>query len=162
MQEAGTFCLQMKNLKQEAFCSNSTLRRPQNSGSSGSIFTAFTEREEDSNTLLQYISQVEDKSSHSHLHDIQISVPGPTGQVATGSVTRQIRTTRQEFFKRKLELQAKLRHSAMNLRRLVVLKIAQVIQTGLTFTSSLYFLVRPATSFRTTPIGLLERHQRLH
>ena len=89
-------------------------------------------------------------------------VPGPIGQVATGFVTRQIRTTRQGIFKRNLELQAKLPHSAMKLRRLVVLKIAQVIQTGLTFRSSLYFLVRPATLFRTTPIGLLERHQRLH
>ena len=89
-------------------------------------------------------------------------VPGPTGQVAIGSVTTQIRTTRQGIFERELELPVKLLHSAMKLRRLVVLKIAQVIQTGLTFSSSLYFLVRPATSFRTTPIGLLERHQRLH
>ena len=155
MQEAGTFCLRMKNLKKGASCSDSTLRQPQNSDSSGSIFTASTEREEDSNTLLQYISQVEDKSSHNHLHDIQISVPGPTGQVATGSATRPTRTTRQEFFKRKLELQAKLRHSAMNLRRLVALNIAQVIQTEYIRSTSLQFS-------RAPPIGPLERYQRLH
>ena len=54
-------------------------------------------------------------------------VPGPIGQVATGFVTRQIQTTRQGIFKRKLELQAKLSHSAMKLRHLAALKIAQVI-----------------------------------
>ena len=57
-------------------------------------------------------------------------VPGPIGQVATGFVTRQIRTARQGIFKRNLELQAKLPHSVMKLRGLAALKIAQVIQAN--------------------------------
>ena len=56
-------------------------------------------------------------------------VPGPIGQVATGSATRQTQTPRQGIFKRKLELLVKLLHFAMKLRRLAVFKIAQVIQT---------------------------------
>ena len=67
-------------------------------------------------------------------------VPGPIGQVATGSVTTQIRTTRQGIFKRNPELQAKLRHSAMNLKLLAAVKIAQVVQKEYISSFSLSFL----------------------
>ena len=76
-------------------------------------------------------------------------VPGPIGQVATGSVTRQTRTTRQGIFKRKVELPVKLLHFAMKLRRLAVFKIAQVIQTEYIRSTSLQFP-------RAPPIGPVE------
>ena len=121
-------CRRMGHWKRTGPSKASSSMKQQSSATSGSIFSASTEKVEAFTTLHPFSSQVNVTPFLSpQFQTHQTCVCGPTGQAANGSATRKIQETRQEDFRtRKLNFHKKLHIFAMKVRCSAVTKTAQV------------------------------------